>query len=147
MKNLLFATMTLMIAYSAFAQDSNNILNHYLKVKNALVESDGKQASVAAHSLQSSIKEDAVLSKDTDLVNAIDKFVKAKNLEQQRSQFNALSTTLWKDIKDDQNISRSVYYQYCPMKKAYWLSKEKEIENPYYGAAMLSCGKVVEEKK
>jgi hypothetical protein len=33
------------------------------------------------------------------------------------------------------------------MKKAYWLSRGKEIENPYYGSAMLSCGKIVETKE
>ena len=37
-----------------------------------------------------------------------------------------------------------VYKAYCPMKKAYWLSAEKEIKNPYYGSAMLSCGSVME---
>ncbi|RYF82932.1 MAG: DUF3347 domain-containing protein, partial [Chitinophagaceae bacterium] len=33
---------------------------------------------------------------------------------------------------------------YCPMKKALWLSNEKAIKNPYYGSAMLTCGKVTE---
>jgi hypothetical protein len=30
------------------------------------------------------------------------------------------------------------------MKKAYWISEEKGIENPYYGTGMLTCGKVTE---
>jgi hypothetical protein len=30
------------------------------------------------------------------------------------------------------------------MKKAYWLSPDKAIKNPYYGSAMLTCGKVTE---
>jgi len=29
---------------------------------------------------------------------------------------------------------------YCPMAKKAWLQPEGEIENPYYGTAMLSCG-------
>jgi hypothetical protein len=32
--------------------------------------------------------------------------------------------------------------QYCPMKKASWLSDSKDIRNPYYGANMLDCGSV-----
>lgn len=44
-------------------------------------------------------------------------------------------------------MNHAVYYQYCPMKKAYWLSMEKEIKNPYYGSSMLTCGKVIETKK
>ena len=31
------------------------------------------------------------------------------------------------------------------MKKAYWVSQESEIKNPYYGSSMLSCGKVIEK--
>jgi hypothetical protein len=30
------------------------------------------------------------------------------------------------------------------MKKANWLSNEKQVKNPYYGSAMLNCGKVVD---
>ena len=41
-----------------------------------------------------------------------------------------------------------VYKQYCPMadedRGAYWLSKEKEVLNPYFGDAMLKCGEVKE---
>jgi hypothetical protein len=40
--------------------------------------------------------------------------------------------------------SEPVYQVYCPMKKANWLSSSKEIKNPYFGSAMLTCGKVVE---
>ena len=29
---------------------------------------------------------------------------------------------------------------YCPMVNKPWLQKDKEIRNPYYGAAMLTCG-------
>ena len=39
-----------------------------------------------------------------------------------------------------------LYLQFCPMadddKGAFWLSREEEIRNPYYGAQMLSCGNV-----
>ena len=34
---------------------------------------------------------------------------------------------------------------YCPMKKAYWLQKDEEIRNPYYGKSMLTCGQKAEE--
>ena len=30
------------------------------------------------------------------------------------------------------------------MKKAAWLSSEKQIKNPYYGSSMLTCGEVTE---
>ncbi|RYF87461.1 MAG: DUF3347 domain-containing protein, partial [Chitinophagaceae bacterium] len=40
--------------------------------------------------------------------------------------------------------SQPIYLQYCPMKKASWLSSEKQIRNPYYGSSMLTCGEVTE---
>ena len=42
----------------------------------------------------------------------------------------------------------TLYVQKCPMansnKGAIWISTEKEIKNPYYGDAMLTCGSVIE---
>ena len=41
-----------------------------------------------------------------------------------------------------------LFVQFCPManegKGAYWLSREQEINNPYYGAMMLRCGETIE---
>jgi len=43
-------------------------------------------------------------------------------------------------------VNDTLYIQYCPMadsnRGAYWLSAEKAIKNPYYGASMLACGEV-----
>jgi hypothetical protein len=38
----------------------------------------------------------------------------------------------------------TLYQQYCPMKKAYWLSETPTIKNPYYGKEMPTCGKTTE---
>jgi Cu(I)/Ag(I) efflux system membrane fusion protein len=41
-------------------------------------------------------------------------------------------------------LSTAIYIQNCPMadsnKGADWLSLDKEIQNPYFGESMLSCG-------
>ena len=70
----------------------------------------------------------------------------ANNIEKQRNAFSDVSNIIWKLVKKTESLTQDVYYQYCPMKKAYWLSTEKEIKNPYYGSAMLNCGKVVETR-
>lgn len=48
-------------------------------------------------------------------------------------------------------FGQTIYVQHCPMankdKGADWLSLEKEVLNPYYGASMLKCGEVKEEVK
>lgn len=65
----------------------------------------------------------------------------------QRGQFNTLSENMYQLLKVSKQDS-TTYYQHCPManggKGANWLSKENAIKNPYYGSAMLTCGKTVE---
>ena len=34
---------------------------------------------------------------------------------------------------------------YCPMAQKYWLQEGKAIRNPYYGRAMVACGRIVKE--
>ena len=44
-------------------------------------------------------------------------------------------------------LDEAVYYQYCPMQDAYWVSKESKVKNHYYDSQILTCGKVVETIK
>ncbi|MDC6388873.1 hypothetical protein PP182_09290 [Maribacter sp. PR1] len=48
------------------------------------------------------------------------------------------------DITSFYDTNETLYYQYCPMQDANWLSKDKTVKNPYYGSQMLSCGSTVE---
>ncbi len=130
--------------YSAFAQNTGKHLSNYLAVKNALVSSDSKAAARAAVIFQQGLKEDQNFAQKNDLLKATDLISQAGSIDKQRAAFNDLSKIIWKVLKSSDKAGEPVYYQYCPMKKAYWLSKEKEIKNPYYGAAMLTCGSVVE---
>lgn len=146
MKKNLWILAIMLFGYTAFAQNTNTLLNNYYAVKNALVNGDVKTASGAINDLQKSIKEENAFKQKADLNSAVDKLAAAKDIEKQRAVFNDVSTVMWKIVKSTDKVSQPVYYQYCPMKKAYWLSEEKEIKNPYYGSAMLTCGKVVETK-
>lgn len=143
-KNLLLAM--LLFGYSVFAQNTDTLLNNYISIKNALVNSDTKMASQTIQSLYQSIKEEGNFKQKETLLKSTEKMAKASSIEKQRAAFNEVSTTIWDIVKNAKKTNKTVYYQYCPMKKAYWLSTEKEIENPYYGAAMLSCGSVVATK-
>jgi hypothetical protein len=62
----------------------------------------------------------------------------------QREKFATLSTNMFALAKTMKLSAEPVYQQYCPMKKASWLSNNKAIKNPYYGSAMLTCGSVKE---
>jgi hypothetical protein len=145
-KNLLILAISL-FGYSAFAQNTNNILDKYYGVKNALVNSDAKAATAAISDLQSAIKAESPFKQKDNLNNTVNELAKANDLEKQRSVFNNVSTIMWQIVKNTDKVNQPVYYQYCPMKKAYWLSDAADIKNPYYGSAMLTCGKVSETKK
>lgn len=146
MKKYLSVLTILLFGYSAFAQNTNTLLTNYYSVKNALVNSNAKVASEAIMDLQKAINTEKDFKQKAVLNKAVDKLAEAKGLEKQRAVFNEVSTTLWQIVKSADKLNALVYYQYCPMKKAYWLSNEKEIKNPYYGSAMLNCGRVSETK-
>ena len=137
----------MLFGYSGTAQNTSKILKEYIAIKDALVNSDSKMATKAITTFYQTIKSEKDFPQKASLVKATEKLSKANSLEKQRSVFNDVSVTLWKLVKSCSKIDTAVYYQYCPMKKTYWLSYEKEIENPYYGSSMLTCGKVVETKK
>jgi len=147
MRNLFFVLTILLFGFSAHAQNTDKLLNDYISVKDALIISDPKAASSASHILYQSIKNEGNFSGKTELLKAVEKLNKVSGLEKQRAALDDVSTLLWKLVKGADKTNKSVYYQYCPMKKAYWLSYDKEIKNPYYGASMLSCGKIIETIK
>lgn len=136
--------MCMLGSVSTYAQSNQEVLNKYLALKNDLVEANSANATNNIVALKKAIPGSDV-EKNTALIKAIDKMAMANNIDKQRKEFEEVSTLLWKVIKEDKSIGQTVYYQYCPMKKAYWISKEEGIKNPYYGQQMLTCGKVVEK--
>lgn len=66
----------------------------------------------------------------------------AKDISKQREYFKTFSDNFYLLAKTVPLSAKPVYQEYCPMKKAYWLSSSNAIKNPYYGNQMLTCGKV-----
>lgn len=137
------------------------VFDSYFTLKDALVKTDGAQASVKAKELKTAI--DAVkmdkLATDVHtvwmkLVNGLtedaEHINETKDIAHQRDHFMSLSKNMYELIKVSKTTD-PVYYQFCPManngKGANWLSREAGIKNPYYGAQMLTCGKTVETIK
>jgi hypothetical protein len=63
-------------------------------------------------------------------------------ISHQREHFTSLSANLFALAKQARLSRQPIYEDYCPMKKAYWLSGDTAIKNPYFGSSMLTCGKV-----
>lgn len=147
MKKLMFTMMVVLFGISSYAQNTENLFNRYLSVKNSLVASDGKAAGNAITGFSDAVKNEGNFSQKAELAKAADKLTKAgTDIEKQRLAFNDVSVVMWKIVKNSEKVQQPVYYQYCPMKKANWLSADKDIKNPYYGSAMLTCGKTTDTK-
>ena len=66
-------------------------------------------------------------------------------LAKQRKAFQELSLSI-NDLVAALGTTQKLYQDFCPMYEggSIWLSETKDIKNPYYGAQMLTCGKIKE---
>lgn len=129
-------------------EQAQKILAAYLKIKDALVQTNGKACSKAANGMAS------LLGKDEDVLLEKIRFDvthirETEDPKHQRDHFNTLSQNVYALLKATQANENPIYRQYCPMafdnKGAFWLAAEEEVNNPYFGDMMLHCGKVEEE--
>ncbi len=80
---------------------------------------------------------------------ALDKIKEADGIETMREGFEALSNELIAIVGQfGVYEDKTLYNFHCPMafnkKGADWLQMDKDTRNPYFGASMLKCGRVVE---
>ena len=141
-------------------QESNqlqSVFDNYFLLKDALVKTDSKTASAKSKELLASIESVKMESLKMDMHMVWMKVLKdltadaksiseTQDIKKQRDFFKSLSKNTYDLIKISKP-TEAVYYQYCPMQDANWLSKENTVKNPYYGSQMLTCGKTVETIK
>ena len=160
----LMAIIALLSVTVSTAQDKNQlgelkaVFDNYFQVKDALVKSNGKTAATESAELLAAIKavkmeslseaEHTVWTKVLpELQQDAEHISETNDTGHQRDHFITLSKNVY-ELQKVVKTETPIYYQHCPMankgKGANWLSKEKTVKNPYYGAQMLTCGKVVE---
>ncbi|TKC63556.1 DUF3347 domain-containing protein [Pedobacter hiemivivus] len=152
---LLVAILATSLVHYSFAQDhsghtqTGDLLNLYYKTKDALVAGNANLVASKSAELVKSLTDDKTVSKamKASLLEHAGLIAESKDLKSQREHFAGLSNGMITLVKSTKLSAEPIYQQYCPMKKANWLSSEKAIKNPYYGSSMLTCGKVVETIK
>ena len=138
----------------SFQKDFKPVLLAYLKVKDALVASDAPQTVVSAKATLealNAIPTSNLGKMEQEHFNASVKMLEAiaakTNLNNQRSHFVLLNEHLVALLSAFSTLENTLYVQQCPMANnnqgAVWLSIEKDIRNPYFGAAMLKCGSTI----
>ncbi|AOW21279.1 efflux RND transporter periplasmic adaptor subunit [Urechidicola croceus] len=140
-----------------FQNQLKQVFDDYILLKDALVNDDAKGAQQAGKQINQSLKKvDMKLLSDEKAHNhwmTIQKELKTSantiendsDIATQRAHFKHLSAHMISSVQLF-GVNENVYIQFCPMadnnKGAYWISLEKEVRNPYYGEAMLTCGEV-----
>lgn len=130
----------------------------YLHLKSALIQDDFTMAEASLKNFESHLDnvDMALLQKPEahetwmpakqTIKTAINKIKGAKNIGEQRRIFSEISNQMIV-LVETFGIKEKVYVQFCPMAGentgSFWLSSTDEIENPYFGDAMLTCGNVV----
>ena len=140
----------------------NDILAHYLHLKNALTNDDAKGAADAGKSIVEAISKvdkstftpaqkkvyddiEADLKENAEHIGG-----NANKIAHQREHFEMLSDDMYSLVKAFKT-NQTLYRDFCPMynqgKGANWISETKQIKNPYLGTEMPNCGRVKEEIK
>jgi hypothetical protein len=159
-RSILLSFILLVVFTRVNAQSAaiNKVLTSYLQVKGALFADNSKGAATRAKTLSADVKavstqtlsatEKTAWAAVSDKLTTDSKHIsESTSIDHQREHFATLSANLLSVLKGTQANATTVYVQYCPMKKASWLSDAKDIENPYYGSEMGSCGSVKETFK
>ena len=142
-----------------FSTEFTEIIETYLVLKGALVESDSDAALSAASQMQQQLKGigEHRLKGDNHMkwMNTYSKIdsdlseiIGSANLDEIRTHFYGLSESLITSVKDF-DIVGVVYHQHCPMAfnntGGSGLSSDDQVMNPYMPDTMLRCGRVIEK--
>ncbi|HEY9195499.1 MAG TPA: DUF3347 domain-containing protein, partial [Mucilaginibacter sp.] len=134
---------------SAQTPDTANtagVFNAYIGLKDQFLKSDVSGIKSAASALEGKLAAIKGCSETAALAN---KIASATDLKEQRADFLLLSKDIITLVKGSKPKATTIYVDFCPMadsgKGGYWLSLNKEIENPYFPEHMKECGRVQEQ--
>ena len=136
-------------------RDAAGLLGGYFKIWNALGKDEMKgiaaarEELVAALSAASKAPPAGIGEKERDLrarilATAVEdaRKIEARDLKTAREAFGTLSVDLRK-LLESFPADLDAYVVYCDMAKKSWLQDGPKVLNPYYGASMAGCGRVV----
>lgn len=137
----------------------NALLSEYMEMKVALVNDHFEGAKSSLQSFAEEVTSNKKMNHHPEhadmhrshysaMITAIESASNAENIDQFRNSFDEISAELIKALKN-QDYEGDLHIQFCPMADngngARWLSEKKEIENPYYGGMMSTCGSLEEQ--
>lgn len=132
------------------------VFDAYFNLKDALVSSNASDAQARAKDLNAAVtnvKMDALepnihtawMKSMEPISNTVAVIAGTSDLDKQRKAFAELTEPMFALVKA-RPTATPIYLDHCPMYEggADWLSRDKAIRNPFYGAQMMNCGSVKE---
>lgn len=141
-----------------FKNGIDSLISSYLEMKNGFVKSDKELASRHADRMTNILEPlkpdsndeelNAFWTENKDQMMGSLENIHKEGIEIQRKHFSRITPKVIALIKAFQWHGRALYIQYCPMafddQGAEWISETESIRNPYFGDAMLKCGKTTD---
>ncbi|MEP6594992.1 MAG: DUF3347 domain-containing protein [Ginsengibacter sp.] len=141
------------------AASLKTVVDHYLDLKNALVNNNGRDAANGGKAMANAmdkIDKSLLTAEQKKVYGDIEDDLKeyaehigknAGDIEHQREHFSMMSEDVY-DLFKAFGGGQTLYHDHCPMandnKGGMWLSETNEAKNPYYGGKMNECVKVEE---
>ncbi len=143
-----------------FKKSIDVLMENYFSIKESLSSDNLKDALNYANSFKKDIgkiKMDLIkgdshmewMETATKLKNKINDFISKSDIKKARDSFAFLSDASTEAILKFGSGQQKIYQLHCPMalngKGAYWLQKDKDTRNPFFGSEMLTCQDSIEE--
>lgn len=136
-----------------FEDEIHLILQDYMNLKEVLVLGDGDEARLSSVSFLKNLEKlefnssfESVDINFTQISKSLVSIKAENNIENQRKEFKFLSDSMINLISSFENFQKPIYIQHCDcvdnFNGASWLSFNEKVINPYFGEAMLNCGRV-----
>lgn len=125
----------------ALMQPVKSVYEHYLKIQTDLAKDSLKGVPEEAGAIAKAVQGDSMKMLPEKVATEAQTLSKASDLKSARAAFKPLSDSLIKYLADHQ-IKDAYVEVYCPMAKARWLQANKNVNNPYLGQDMATCGEI-----
>lgn len=130
------------------------VIDSYIGLKDALIQFDSLSASSKSDSFRKAFENIPLNQREqihnhwSVLYETAKGINKNASLAHQRKQFKMISNQLIEMVRNVDSWNDKLFVQFCPMADnntgAFWISREDQILNPYFGDMMLNCGSVEE---
>lgn len=124
----------------ALTASAKSVYAHYLTIQASLAKDSLSDVADNADAIAKAVQADAK-SLPAAVATKAETLAGASDLKSARAAFKPLSDLLIQYLADHKTKHAFVQV-YCPMANASWLQADRNVNNPYLGSEMPTCGEI-----